>query len=109
MLARNDRERADGFVLSLRWDDALARALAANESGTVADIFGQPLFGDAGEVSGGPGGCRVLCPPRPTLTAFAWPRNSPSPTIASTSRASSCTRVRVWRFASSIATARSAK
>ncbi len=71
VLARNDRERADGFVLSLRWDDALARALAANESGTVADIFGQPLFDDFGEVIGGLVGYRVLRPHEPTLTAFA--------------------------------------
>ncbi|MGT2487362.1 hypothetical protein ACU4GA_18315 [Methylobacterium oryzae CBMB20] len=71
MLARNDREHVDGFVLSLRWDETLAQALAANESGTVADVFGQPLFDDFGEVIGGLVGYRVLRPHEPTLTAFA--------------------------------------
>uniref|UniRef100_UPI001FCC17EA HAMP domain-containing protein n=1 Tax=Methylobacterium sp. B34 TaxID=95563 RepID=UPI001FCC17EA len=58
-------------MLSLRWDDALARALAATESGTVADIFGEPLFDDFGEVIGGLVGYRVLRAHEPTLTAFA--------------------------------------
>ncbi|TGE01293.1 putative bifunctional diguanylate cyclase/phosphodiesterase [Methylobacterium nonmethylotrophicum] len=71
MMARNDRERSTGFVLSLRWDEALARALAADETGTVVDVLGQPLFDDFGEVVGGLVGYRVLRPREPTLAAFS--------------------------------------
>ncbi|WP_426314656.1 putative bifunctional diguanylate cyclase/phosphodiesterase [Methylobacterium fujisawaense] len=71
VIAGNDREHANGFVLSVRWDDGLAKALAAEESGAVADVFGQPLFDDFGDVIGGLVGYRVLRPHEPTLTAFA--------------------------------------
>lgn len=71
VIAGNDREHANGFVLSLRWDDGLAKALAAEESGAVADVFGQPLFDEFGDVIGGLVGYRVLRPHEPTLTAFA--------------------------------------
>jgi diguanylate cyclase (GGDEF)-like protein len=71
MMAQNDREHSDGFVLSLRWDAALARALAADEAGVVVDVFGQPLFDDFGEVIGGLVGYRVLRAREPTLEAFS--------------------------------------
>ena len=71
MMSRNDRDRSVGFVLTLHWDEALAGALAADESGSVADIFGQPLFDDFGEVIGGLVGYRILRPRETTLEAFS--------------------------------------
>ncbi|MGH1591479.1 putative bifunctional diguanylate cyclase/phosphodiesterase [Methylobacterium phyllosphaerae] len=56
---------------SLRWDETLARALAADESGAVADIFGQPLFDEFGEVIGGLVGYRILRVHEPILAAFS--------------------------------------
>jgi len=71
MIARNDRERSTGFVMSLRWDPALAGALAADETGSLVDVFGQPLFDEFGEVIGGLVGYRVLRPREEILTAFS--------------------------------------
>ncbi len=71
MMARNDPEHATGFVQTLRWDAALARALAAEESGAVVDVLGQPLFDDFGEVVGALVGYRVLRAREPTLATFA--------------------------------------
>ncbi|MCJ2052417.1 EAL domain-containing protein [Methylobacterium sp. J-070] len=71
MMARNDKERTVGFVTTLRWDAALAQALAADEAGTVVDIFGQPLFDDFGEVIGALIGYRVLRPREAILEAFS--------------------------------------
>ncbi|MCF4128671.1 putative bifunctional diguanylate cyclase/phosphodiesterase [Methylobacterium sp. SyP6R] len=71
MMDRNDPERSTGFVQTLRWDAGLARALAAEESGSVVDVLGQPLFDDFGEVIGALVGYRVLRAREPTLEAFA--------------------------------------
>ncbi|MEG9524195.1 MAG: EAL domain-containing protein [Hyphomicrobiales bacterium] len=71
MIARNDRERSTGFMMSLRWDPALAGALAADETGSLVDVFGQPLFDEFGEVIGGLVGYRVLRPREDILTAFS--------------------------------------
>lgn len=71
MIARNDRERSTGFVMSLRWAPALAGALAADETGSLVDVFGQPLFDEFGEVIGGLVGYRVLRPREDILTAFS--------------------------------------
>lgn len=71
VMARNDREHPTGFVMSVRWDDGLSKALAAEESGTVADVFGRPVFDDFGEVIGGLVGYRVLRRHEPLMTAFA--------------------------------------
>jgi diguanylate cyclase (GGDEF)-like protein len=71
ILDQNDRDHAEGFVLSLRWHDALGQALAADETGAVVDVFGQPLFDEFGEVIGGLVGYRVLRARETTLAAFS--------------------------------------
>ncbi|WP_449411673.1 putative bifunctional diguanylate cyclase/phosphodiesterase [Methylobacterium komagatae] len=70
IIARNDRERSTGFMMSLRWDGTVAGALAANETGSFVDVFGQPLFDEFGEVIGGLVGYRMLRPREEILTAF---------------------------------------
>jgi diguanylate cyclase (GGDEF)-like protein len=71
MMAHNDRERSVGFLLSLPWDVPLAGALAADETGSLVDVFGQPLFDEFGEVIGGLVGYRMLRPRENTLMAFS--------------------------------------
>ena len=71
MMAHNDRERSVGFLLSLPWDIPLAGALAADETGSLVDVFGQPLFDEFGEVIGGLVGYRMLRPRENTLMAFS--------------------------------------
>jgi diguanylate cyclase (GGDEF)-like protein len=71
MIAHNDRERSVGFLMSLPWNTPLARALAADETGSVVDVFGQPLFDEFGEVIGGLVGYRMLRPREDTLMAFS--------------------------------------
>ena len=71
MMAQNDRDRTTGFVTTLHWDAALAGALAADETGAVVDVYGQPLFDDFGDVVGGLVGYRLLRPRETTLAAFS--------------------------------------
>lgn len=71
MMAHNYRERSVGFLLSLPWDVLLAGALAADETGSLVDVFGQPLFDEFGEVIGGLVGYRMLRPRENTLMAFS--------------------------------------
>ncbi|WP_375460811.1 EAL domain-containing protein [uncultured Enterovirga sp.] len=71
IIAENDRTAPRGFLRSMPLDPELAAALAATEVGEMADIFGQPIFGEFGEVAGVMLGYRTLKAREPVLQSFA--------------------------------------
>jgi PAS domain-containing protein len=71
IIAHNDPTNPRGFVRSLNLEPEVAAALAATEIGETADVFGQPIFDEFGEVSAVMVGYRTMKNREPVLESFA--------------------------------------